>query len=65
MVVKKGLNDSEIIPMAQFCKDHGLQLRYIEYMDVGSTNGWKMDDVITKKEIFYNVLKEHFSLTSL
>ena len=51
MVVKKGLNDSEIIPMAQFCKDEGLQLRFIEYMDVGSTNGWKMDDVITKKEI--------------
>jgi GTP 3',8-cyclase len=64
MVVKKGLNDSEIIPMAQFCKDEGLQLRYIEYMDVGSTNGWKMDDVVTKKEIYYK-LKEHFSLTSL
>ena len=61
MVVKKGLNDSEIIPMAQYCKDHGLQLRFIEYMDVGSTNGWKMDDVLTKKEI-YHLLKEHFSL---
>jgi cyclic pyranopterin phosphate synthase len=61
MVVKKGLNDSEIIPMAQYCKDHGLQLRFIEYMDVGSTNGWKMDDVVTKKEI-YHLLKEHFSL---
>lgn len=64
MVVKKGLNDSEIIPMAQFCKDEGLQLRFIEYMDVGSTNGWKMDDVVTKKEIFYK-LKEHFDLESL
>jgi GTP 3',8-cyclase len=61
MVVKKGLNDTEIVPMAQYCKDHGLQLRYIEYMDVGSTNGWKMDDVVTKKEM-YNLLKEHFSL---
>ncbi len=61
MVVKKGLNDSEIVPMAQYCKDHGLQLRFIEYMDVGSTNGWKMDDVVTKKEM-YNLLKEHFSL---
>ena len=61
MVVKKGLNDSEIIPMAQYCKDHGLQLRFIEYMDVGSTNGWKMDDVVTKKEI-YHILKEQFSL---
>jgi GTP 3',8-cyclase len=64
MVVKKGLNDSEIVPMAQYCKDHGLQLRFIEYMDVGSTNGWKMDDVVTKKEM-YNLLKEHFSLESV
>jgi len=64
MVVKKGLNDSEIIPMAKFCKDEGLQLRFIEFMDVGSTNGWKMDDVITKKEIYY-MLKEHFALKSV
>ncbi|SHR44450.1 molybdenum cofactor biosynthesis protein a 3 [Mycobacteroides abscessus subsp. abscessus] len=61
MVVKKGLNDQEIVPMAQFCKDNGLQLRYIEYMDVGSTNGWKMDDVVTKKEI-YERLNEHYLL---
>ncbi|MDF1507410.1 GTP 3',8-cyclase MoaA [Robertmurraya sp. DFI.2.37] len=61
MVVKKGLNDSEIIPMAQYCKDNGLQLRYIEFMDVGSSNGWKMDDVVTKKEI-YDILREHYSL---
>jgi len=61
MVVKKGLNDTEIIPMAEFCKDNGYQLRYIEYMDVGSTNGWKMDEVVTKKEIF-QLLNEHFSL---
>jgi cyclic pyranopterin phosphate synthase len=61
MVVKKGLNDSEIIPMAEYCKNHGLELRYIEFMDVGSTNGWKMDDVVTKKEI-YEMLKQHFEL---
>lgn len=61
MVVKKGLNDTEIVPMAQFCKDHGIQLRFIEYMDVGSTNGWRMDDVVTKQEM-YNILKDHFSL---
>ncbi|WP_066317250.1 GTP 3',8-cyclase MoaA [Bacillus sp. FJAT-29814] len=61
MVVKKGLNDSEIIPMASFCKENGFELRYIEYMDVGSTNGWKMDDVVTKKEI-YHLLKEHFEM---
>lgn len=61
MVVKKGLNDTEILPMAKFCKEQGLQLRFIEFMDVGSTNGWKMDDVITKKEI-YDLLKEHHLL---
>lgn len=61
MVVKKGLNDSEIIPMADFCKENGLQLRYIEFMDVGSSNGWKMDDVVTKKEI-YQLLCEHYEL---
>lgn len=61
MVVKKGLNDSEIIPMADFCKREGLQLRFIEFMDVGATNGWKMDDVVTKKQI-YEMLKEHYEL---
>ncbi|WP_445486653.1 GTP 3',8-cyclase MoaA [Niallia sp. 03133] len=61
MVIKKGLNDQEIIPMAQYCKEEGLELRFIEYMDVGSTNGWKLDQVITKKEIFA-ILDQHFSL---
>lgn len=61
MVVKKGLNDTEILPMAEFCKNQGLQLRYIEFMDVGSTNGWRMDDVVTKKEI-YEILKGKYEL---
>jgi cyclic pyranopterin phosphate synthase len=61
MVVKKGLNDTEIVSMAKFCKDNELQLRFIEFMDVGSTNGWKMDDVVTKIEI-YELLKEHYLL---
>ncbi|WP_442599160.1 GTP 3',8-cyclase MoaA [Neobacillus sp. D3-1R] len=61
MVVKKGLNDSEILPMAEYCKNEGLQLRYIEYMDVGATNGWRMDDVVTKKEI-YHILKNKYEL---
>ncbi|GAM15692.1 GTP 3',8-cyclase MoaA [Mesobacillus selenatarsenatis] len=60
-VIKKGLNDSEIIPMAEFCKKEGLELRYIEYMDVGSTNGWKMDDVITKKQI-HDLISENYEL---
>ncbi len=61
MVVKKGLNDHEVVRMAEFCKNENLELRYIEFMDVGSTNGWKMDDVITKKQI-YDTLKNHFDM---
>ncbi|EIJ81879.1 molybdenum cofactor biosynthesis protein A [Bacillus methanolicus PB1] len=61
MVVKKGLNDSEIFPMADFCKQEGLELRFIEFMDVGSTNGWRMDDVIKKKQI-YEILKDKYDL---
>jgi GTP 3',8-cyclase len=64
MVVKKGLNDAEIIPMAEFCKKEDLQLRYIEFMDVGSTNEWKMDDVATKKEI-YEILTKKYELEIL
>ena len=51
MVVQKGINDDQIIPMADFFKSRGIALRFIEFMDVGSTNGWKMSSVVTKKEI--------------
>lgn len=61
MVVKKGLNDHHIVPMTSFIKDLGVTLRFIEFMDVGSSNGWKFDYVVTKKEIF-NILQEHFQL---
>lgn len=61
MVVKKGLNESEILPMARFCKEEGIQLRYIEFMDVGSTNGWKMENVVSKKEILA-MLQSEFEL---
>ncbi len=64
MVVKKGVNGSEIIPMAEFCRKEGLQLRFIEFMDIGSINGWKMDDVVTKKEI-YEILTKYYELEIL
>jgi cyclic pyranopterin phosphate synthase len=51
MVVKRGVNDHEIVPMATHFKNSGIVLRFIEYMDVGSTNGWRMDDVVPAKEI--------------
>lgn len=51
MVVKRGMNEDEIIPMAKFFKEKGHILRFIEYMDVGNTNNWKMDEVYSKKQI--------------
>lgn len=51
MVVKKGTNDSDIIPMAQYFKEKGHTLRFIEYMDVGNSNGWKLDQVVPNQFI--------------
>jgi cyclic pyranopterin phosphate synthase len=51
MVVKRGANESSILPMARFFREKGYILRFIEFMDVGSTNGWRMDDVVSAKEI--------------
>lgn len=51
MVVKRGVNDHEILPMAAHFRHSGVVLRLIEYMDVGSSNGWRMDDVVSAQEI--------------
>jgi cyclic pyranopterin phosphate synthase len=51
MVVKSGMNDREIVPMARHFKDSPFILRFIEYMDVGASNGWKMDEVIPSSEV--------------
>lgn len=61
MVVKKGMNEQEIIPMAKFLKEKGVTLRFIEFMDVGTTNGWDFSKVVTKKEIL-NKLTQHFEV---
>ena len=51
MVVKRGLNESSILPMTRFFREKGYILRFIEYMDVGHTNGWRMNDVVPATEI--------------
>jgi cyclic pyranopterin phosphate synthase len=51
MVVKRGVNESSVLPMARFFREKGYILRFIEYMDVGHTNGWRTDDVVSAKEI--------------
>jgi GTP 3',8-cyclase len=50
-VVKRGVNDHEVVPLARFARRHGYTMRFIEYMDVGSTNGWRLDDVVPAAEI--------------
>jgi len=50
-VVKRGVNDDQIVPMAGFFRERGQTLRFIEYMDVGHTNGWRLDDVVPAAEI--------------
>jgi cyclic pyranopterin phosphate synthase len=51
MVVKRGMNEHEILPMARHFRGSGHILRFIEYMDVGHTNGWRMDDVVPSAEV--------------
>ena len=51
MVVKRGANEDSVIPMARYFKGSGHIVRFIEYMDVGVTNGWRMDDVLPSAQI--------------
>lgn len=64
MVVQKGLNEHEILPMARHFKKLPVTLRFIEFMDVGNDNGWNFDKVLTKKEMF-EILSKEFELESL
>lgn len=59
MVVRRGINDREILPMARHFRHSGHVLRFIEYMDVGSSNGWRMDDVLPASEILARIHAEH------
>ena len=51
MVVKRGANEHHVVPMARYFREAGHTLRFIEYMDVGHTNGWRLDDVVPAAEI--------------
>jgi cyclic pyranopterin phosphate synthase len=51
VVVKRGVNEDSVLPIARHFRDTGHVVRFIEYMDVGSTNGWRMDDVVPAAEI--------------
>ena len=55
MVVKRGVNDQEIVPMARHFKGSGHIVRFIEFMDVGTSNGWRMDDVVPSAEVIRRI----------
>jgi cyclic pyranopterin phosphate synthase len=58
MVVKRGTNEHEILPMARHFRGTGIVLRFIEYMDVGTTNGWRMDEVLPSAEVVRTIQQE-------
>jgi cyclic pyranopterin phosphate synthase len=58
MVVKRGTNEEQILPMARHFRGSGVLLRFIEFMDVGATNGWRMDDVVPSAEVVRRIHEE-------
>jgi cyclic pyranopterin phosphate synthase len=64
MVVKRGTNDHEIVPMARHFRGTGIVLRFIEYMDVGATNGWRMDEVMPSAQVIEQ-LRSAYPLVAL
>jgi GTP 3',8-cyclase len=64
MVVKRGTNEQEILPMARHFQGSGVTLRFIEYMDVGATNGWRMNEVMPSAEVVQHI-HAHMPLVQL
>ncbi len=58
-VAQRGVNDGEILPLAEYFRGSGHILRFIEYMDVGTSNGWRMDEVITARDILARIGEQH------
>ena len=61
-VIQRGVNESEIYPLAQYARTEGFQLRFIEFMDVGHTNDWSNDQVVTGREIL-QLLQTYWPIT--
>ena len=59
MVVKRDVNEHEIVPMAERFRGTGHIVRFIEFMDVGTTNGWRLDDVVSAREIVETIARKH------
>ena len=64
MVVKRGTNDHQILPLARHFRHSGAVLRFIEFMDVGATNGWRMDEVMPSRQVIER-LQAEFPLAAI
>src|SRR5437879_1115989 len=54
-VIERGVNDDDILPLVEFSREHGFAMRFIEYMDVGNSNNWTSEKLVSKKEIIENI----------
>lgn len=63
-VLKKGMNESQILPLARFAKQRGIALRFIEYMDTGNSNQWKLDDVVPAAQVL-EILRTEYQLEKI
>lgn len=63
-VIQKGVNEDQVLPLAEFARKHGITLRFIEFMDTGNTNGWKLDQMVPYTEMVQQ-LHQHFPLEPL
>ena len=61
VVIQKGINDDQIIPMVDYFKDKNIEIRFIEFMDVGNDNGWDFSKVVTKNEML-DMIESHFDI---
>lgn len=61
VVIQKGVNDNQIIPMIDYFKNKNIEVRFIEFMDVGNDNGWNFNKVVTKEEML-NMIEQHFEI---
>jgi GTP 3',8-cyclase len=57
-VVRRGVNEDQILPLARYGRERGLIVRFIEYMDVGTTNGWRMEEVVPSRDVVARVADE-------
>ncbi|WP_343654826.1 GTP 3',8-cyclase MoaA [Paraburkholderia caribensis] len=64
MVVKRGVNDTQILPMAAHFRGTGVEVRFIEFMDVGASNGWNMESVVPSSEVL-DIINPSFPLIAI